>query len=79
MEVYVLLKDFDWFGKTIPKGSIYRQYLNTTDNYGCHTTKGLKCPHWDLTFMTVRNNPEWFFELNSVAIGTAFFKEIQIN
>jgi hypothetical protein len=74
METYVLLKDFDWFGKKIAKGAIYRQYISNADMYACYTTEGMKCPHNDLTFMTVRANKDWFLELNQTAIGAAFMK-----
>ncbi len=72
MEAYVLLKDFNWFGKTIPAGSIYRQYTNDKDGFRCFSANGNECPHWDLTFMTVRNNPEWFMQLNTRAATAAF-------
>ncbi len=72
MEAHLLLKDFNWFGKIIPEGTIYRQYPNTKDNFRCFTANGDECPHWDLTFMTVRNNPEWFLQLNTKAATAAF-------
>ncbi len=72
MENYVLLNDFDWFGKIIKKGAIYKQYKSTKDKFRCFTTNGCECPHFDLTFMTVRENPKWFFQLNELAINSAF-------
>jgi hypothetical protein len=72
MESYVLLKDFNWFGKTIPSGTIYKQYKSTKDKFRCFDANGNECPHWDLTFMTVRANPEWFMQLNERAVSAAF-------
>ena len=72
MEAYILLKDFNWFGKTIPSGSIYKQYSTTLDKFRCFSANGDECPHWDLTFMTVRNNAEWFVRINEKAFSAAF-------
>ena len=72
MEIYVLLKDANWFGKIIKKGAIYKQYSNTKDKFRCFTIDGNECPHLDLTFMTVRNNSEYFMELYSKALTAAF-------
>ncbi len=72
METYVLLQDFNWFGETIPSGTIYKQYESTKDRFRCFGADGYTSPHWDLTFMTVRNNPEWFLRLNERAVSAAF-------
>lgn len=72
MEIYILKKDFDWFGQTISSRTIYKQYKSTKDRFRCFDTNGNECPHWDLTFMTVRNNPEWFFKLNEKALNSCF-------
>ncbi len=72
MEAYVLLKDFNWFGKAIPAGTIYKQCPTTKDRFMCFSTNGFYSTHCDLTFMTVRNNPEWFYKLNERAVSAAF-------
>lgn len=78
MENYLLLQDVNYFGKTIKKGTIYRKYSSTRDEFRCFTTDGLECPHFDITFMIVRNNTEYFVKLNDNALSAAFdivFKE----
>lgn len=59
-DTYRLKKDFNWFGKTIPKGTKYVQYESTKDMFRCYTPDGLECPHLDLTFHTVVNNIKYF-------------------
>ena len=72
MKAYVLIKDFNWFGKTIQSGTIYRQHNSTKDKFRCFMPNGNECPHWDLTFMTVKNNSEYFIELTEKSISSAF-------
>lgn len=74
METYILLKDFNWFGEIIEKGAIYKRYKSTKDKFRCFTINGNECPVFDLNFMTVRNNPEYFMELNTKALSAAFIK-----
>ncbi len=64
-EVYVLLQPFNWFGKEIPVGTLYVQIENDRDRYSCYTSDGTHSPHWDLTFMTVKNNPAYFLKLRA--------------
>ncbi|MGD1894004.1 MAG: hypothetical protein ACFB15_25835 [Cyclobacteriaceae bacterium] len=64
-EVYVLLHPFNWFGRTIPKGTLYVEIENDRDRYSCYCPDGTHCPHWNLTFMTVRGNPAYFMQLPS--------------
>ncbi len=71
-ETYVLLKDFDWFGTAILRGTIYKQYKSNKDKFRCFDTSGNECPHLDLTFMTIRANPSWFMQLNERAVSSAF-------
>jgi hypothetical protein len=74
-ETYILIKDFNWFGKTILSGAVWRQYETTKDNFRCFDINGNECPHWDLTFMTIINNPEWFMRLNEAATRAALNTE----
>lgn len=62
---YILTKDFNWFGKTIPKGTLYVQYNGDKDKYRC-VSEGNEKPHFDLTFYTL-NAPwasEYFAKVN---------------
>jgi hypothetical protein len=63
MRAFILLKDFNFFGKIIPKGTVYTMFPYDHDVYICNTPNGDICPHWNLTFMTVINNDEYFLEI----------------
>lgn len=62
MRVFLLVKDFDWFGKTIPKGTKYIQ--NDNDHYNCYS-EGNWIPWLDLTFHTLHSSwsKDYFTEI----------------
>ena len=59
MIMYELKKDFNWFGKIIPKGTLYIQMESDPDRYECRSEGNIK-PAYNLTFHTVKNNEEYF-------------------
>jgi len=60
MKEFVLLKDMDWFGKSIPSGTIYRQ---VNDDYYHPIVNSARCPSMQVDFYTVLNNPQYFLEI----------------
>jgi hypothetical protein len=73
MKSYVLIKDFDWFGKVIPKGTIYIQKEHDIDSYRC-ISEGNHIPWMDLTFHTLRASwsKEYFVEINTLLSKETF-------
>jgi len=57
---FVLLKDIDWFGRLISAGTIYRQI---SGDYYHPIIKGARCPSLQLDFYTVKNNGQYFLQL----------------
>lgn len=57
---YVLIKSVDWFGRTIPAGTIYKQ---AGPLRFCPTIDGINCPHLEIVFRTILNNPDYFLQL----------------
>lgn len=60
---HVLLKDFNWFGKTIPAGTVYVKHGE--DYWWPVTTDGAHIPTMQVDYRTVLNNPEYFLCLQS--------------
>jgi len=67
MIAYILIKDFDWFGRIIPKGTMYIQSKYDCDRYRC-MSDGNWIPWMDLTFHTLRSerSEEYFVKINSL-------------
>lgn len=60
---YVLIHDFDFFGRIIPKGTVYKQ-LENNDYYRPTIIKEnipSDCPNLDLHFTNMRQ--EYFIEI----------------
>lgn len=57
---WVLLKEINWFGRTVPSGTIYKQV--NADHYH-PIIKGARCPSLSIDFYTVKNNKEYFLQL----------------
>jgi hypothetical protein len=60
---HVLLKDFNWFGKTIPAGTIYKKH--GADYWWPVMLDGSHVPTMQVDFYTVLNNPEYFLCLQT--------------
>lgn len=72
---YILQKDFDWFGKRISAGTKYIQY--TPDEW-IPSIDGAHCPHFKITFMTVKNNEQWFKPEPILVVNTkVYFGNVQ--
>jgi hypothetical protein len=54
---WVLQKDMDFFGRTIPKGTIYKQ---VNSDYYHPIVNGNRCPSLQVDFYIVKNNPDYF-------------------
>ena len=59
---FELQKDIDWFGQTIPKGTVYVQ---CNDDHYTPIIGGNICPHQSLSFYTIKNNKEYFLSKNN--------------
>lgn len=57
---YVLLSDVDFFGRRIQAGTIFKQI---NGDYWQPTIKSARCPSLQIDFMIVRNNPQYFLEI----------------
>lgn len=56
---YILQKDINWFGRTIRKGTEYRQ---VNSDYWHPIIQGNQCPSLAIDFYTVKNNEEYFIK-----------------
>lgn len=56
---YILQKDFNWFGKTIPAGTRYVQH---GADYWWPEINDAHVPAMQVTFTTIMNNPVYFKE-----------------
>jgi hypothetical protein len=61
MIIYELQQDFNWFGKTIPTGTLYVQMKSNPDRYECRSEGNIK-PEYNLSSHTVSDNEEYFKE-----------------
>lgn len=62
MIIYELQQDFNWFGKTIPKGTLYVQMESNPDRYECRSEGNIKSKY-NLSSHTVSDNGEYFKEV----------------
>lgn len=58
---YILQKDFNWFGRTIPKGTVYVQH-GADYWWPVIGIQQVHVPTMQVDHMTIRNNPEWFLQ-----------------
>lgn len=58
---YILQKDFNWFGRNIPKGTLYVQH-GADYWWPVIGAQQVHVPTMQIDYMTIRNNPEWFLQ-----------------
>jgi hypothetical protein len=68
-ENYVLTRDMDYFGKTIPKGTIYFRCKGNADIF-IPEYDGNYCPSESLHFTRLVNNEEYFILLQAAVLPT---------
>lgn len=56
-EDYILQQEINFFGKIIPKGTLF---IRKGEDYWWPVIDGAHCPHYQVSFMITRNNPEYF-------------------
>jgi hypothetical protein len=57
---WVLLVDIDFFGYLIYTGTIFQQ---VNADYYHPIINGARCPHYQISFMIIKNNPKVFLKL----------------
>ncbi len=64
-KAYVLKEDFNFFGKIISKGTVYRTYKDKDYYIPNVYDKGtmFTCPNMRLHFKVVKNNDKYFIEI----------------
>lgn len=76
-KAFTLIKDAEFFGRIIKKGTVYLQCEKDKDFYTCITPDASIVPFLNLSFMVVKWNPEYFVELslNSINICVDIVKK----
>ena len=65
-KAYVLCQEVNYFGRVIPRGTVYEESERTKDYYIPDILdRGIlmSCPALELHFTTVKNNDEFFIEI----------------